>query len=299
MICAITKTWLSNEENDLRYKEIPPPGYKVLSKPHKSGNKGDSVPVVYKASLNMKECATSSQCSEIMEYMEPITNFKGIVCNIYIIYCIVIPFCSKPSDLMESNVFKDCRHLIMLGDFNIHVNNPEHPDTVIFNDFLETFDLINFTTFPTNVSRHTLDFDLVITSSRRLIKSIKQGHILSDHCFVDSTLHVSRPVSPKKLIKFCKFKNINSMQLHLDLWDHLENQPEQLDDQVEQYNTKLHKVLDKHAPNKEKKIRDSHHQPWFNDKIKSEIVLRGKKERTGYKVNQNTQETPSMSNVDT
>ena len=38
-ICAITETWLSNDENDLRYKEIPPPGYKILSKPCKSGKK--------------------------------------------------------------------------------------------------------------------------------------------------------------------------------------------------------------------------------------------------------------------
>ena len=42
----------------------------------------------------------------------------------------------------------------MLGDFNVHVNNPEDPDTVIFNDFLESFDLINFTLFPTHVQTH-------------------------------------------------------------------------------------------------------------------------------------------------
>ena len=64
----------------------------------------------------------------------------------------------------------------------------------------------------------------------------------------------------------------------MDLRD-LENQPEQWDDQVKQYNTKLCVVLDKHAPITEKKIRDSHLQPWFNDRIKSEIVLRRKKER--------------------
>ena len=145
---------------------------------------------------------------------------------------------------MESNVFEDHGHLIMLGDFNIHVNNPEHPGTVIFNDFLESFYLIYFTTFPTHVSRHTLD--LVITSSHGVIKSIKQGHFLLDRCFLDSTLHVSRPVPQKKLIKFHKLKNINSTQLHLDLWDCLENLPEQLEDQVEQYSTKLCAVLDKH-----------------------------------------------------
>ena len=65
----------------------------------------------------------------------------------------------------------------------------------------------------------------------------------------------------------------------MDLMDCLENQLEQLDDQVKQCSTKLHEVLDKHALIIEKKVRDSHHQPWFNDKIKSEIVLRRKKER--------------------
>ena len=120
----------------------------------------------------MKECPTSSQTSENMEYMELATNFKGIVCNIYTIYCIpntsVIQFCSELSGLMENNVLEDHGHIIMLGDFNIYVDNPEHPETVIFNDFLESFDLINFTTFPTHISKHTLV--LVITSSHRLIK---------------------------------------------------------------------------------------------------------------------------------
>ena len=55
------------------------------------------------------------------------------------IYCIpnmsVIQFCSELSDFIETNILGDHGHLIMLGDFNIHMDNPEHPDTVIFNDF--------------------------------------------------------------------------------------------------------------------------------------------------------------------
>ena len=135
----------------------------------------------------------------------------------------------------------------------------------------------HFTTFPTHISRHTLD--LVITSSHRFVKSIEQGHFLSDHCFIDATLHVNRTEPFKKHIKFCKLKNNGSAQFHSDLRDCIEDQLEQLDDQVEQYNTKLCEVLDKHVPIIEKKIRDSHHQPWFNDRIKNEIVLRRKKER--------------------
>ena len=78
----------------------------------------------------------------------------------------------------------------------------------------------------------------------------------------------------RKQIKFHKLKNINSAQLHLDLRACLEDKLEKLDDQVDQYNTKLWEVLDKHAPVIEKKMRDSHHQLWFNDKIKNEIILR-------------------------
>ena len=43
MICVTTETWLSNDENGLRYKEIPPPGYKFLSKSYKSAKKGGGI----------------------------------------------------------------------------------------------------------------------------------------------------------------------------------------------------------------------------------------------------------------
>ena len=69
-ICAITETWLSNDDNDLRYKEIPPPGYKILSRPWQNRKRGGGIAVVYKASLNIKECLPSTQTSEIMEHME-------------------------------------------------------------------------------------------------------------------------------------------------------------------------------------------------------------------------------------
>ena len=40
----------------------------------------------------------------------------------------------------------------MLGDFNINMDKPEHPETATFNDFLESFDLVNYTTFATHIS---------------------------------------------------------------------------------------------------------------------------------------------------
>ena len=98
--------------------------------------------------------------------MELTSNFKGVVCNISIIYHIpnmsVIQFCSELSNLIENNILEDHGYLFMLGDFNRHMDKPEHPDTVTFNDFLESFDLVNYTTFPTHLSRHTLDLVIKI-----------------------------------------------------------------------------------------------------------------------------------------
>ena len=51
------------------------------------------------------------------------------------------------------------------------------------------------------------------------------------------------------------------------------NQPTTLEEHVSNYNTILTKTLEKHAPIKTKVIRDTHHFPWFNEKIKDEILL--------------------------
>ena len=36
-LCPITETWLPNDKDDLRYKEVPPLGYSILSHPKVMG----------------------------------------------------------------------------------------------------------------------------------------------------------------------------------------------------------------------------------------------------------------------
>ena len=52
-----------------------------------------------------------------------------------------------------------------------------------------------------------------------------------------------------------------------------------MDDMVQQFNDTIITALDKQIPEKTKLVRDTHHQPWFDDKIKKEIILRCKRER--------------------
>ena len=74
-------------------------------------------------------------------------------------------------------------------------------------------------------------------------------------------------------------KSIDQNKFSLGLSEAFNTEPETHMDRVLQYNTELRNVLEKHVPEKSKYIRNTHQEPWFNNNIKSKIVLRRKKER--------------------
>ena len=52
----------------------------------------------------------------------------------------------------------------------------------------------------------------------------------------------------------------------------MDKSPNTMDDMVHQYNNVIITALDKQVPVKTKLVRDTHHQPWFNEKIKTKII---------------------------
>ena len=85
----------------------------------------------------------------------------------------------------------------MIGDFNICMDIMDDPNTITFNDFLDSFNLHNHFNFPTHKSPHYLD--LVITNTNwNIMHTVKQGDMLSDHNFIDWSLHIEKPKSQTK-----------------------------------------------------------------------------------------------------
>ena len=79
-------------------------------------------------------------------------------------------------------------------------------------------------------------------------------------------------------ITYKKLKNIDSRQLSRDITETLPTlKTRSVSHLVDYYNTSMKSLLDKLAPEKMKVIKQSHNQPWFSNTIKSEIVLRRKK----------------------
>ena len=192
----------------------------------------------------------------------------------------MLQFCNELSDVLEEMV-NIRAEMIMIGDFTIHMDITDDPNTITFSDFLDSFTLHNHINFPTHKSLHYLDH--VITDTNwNIMHTLKQGHMLSDHNFIDCSLHIEKPKPQTKPVTYRKLKNIDIKTLEEDMGEACEaaNNCSDLAALVDMYNVKLSEVLDNHTPQNTKIVKILHHQPWFSDFIKEQIVLRRKKEKT-------------------
>ena len=269
-LCAITETWLQNDKDDLRYREVPPLGYSILSHPQNDGRRGGGIAVVYKKNLKVKD-ETPTETSKIMEYMKVKACLNGANFDVYVVYYFpgtsVISFCEELTNILENDIIGNKGHLILLGDFNIHLDKQDAPNTILFQDFLDSFGLINHVKQPMHTSSHILDLVISQQEFFQTVRTVEFGHYLSDHCFTHVSLLMERPVPARKNIKYQKIKSIDQNAFNLHLYGAFKNQPE-THNIVSPYNKELSKALQKHAPEKSKFIRDTHQQPWFSDEIK-------------------------------
>ena len=81
---------------------------------------------------------------------------NGRSLNLYVIYrypnTSMLEFVGILSDTLEQNILANWGHLILIGKFNVHMDS----DTILFNDFLDSFNLVNKIDFETHQNHHTL-----------------------------------------------------------------------------------------------------------------------------------------------
>ena len=139
--------------------------------------------------------------------------------------------------------------MILIGDFNVHMDSPKTPDTILFNDFLDSLNLKNLVDFSIHLSNHSID--LIITDKNSsLISHPRRGHMLSDHHFIRADLQIITQPPPLKNIKYRKLKSISPSNFEANLRS-INLSGNTLSKHIESYNSNLVRVLDCHAPQKE------------------------------------------------
>ena len=149
-----------------------------------------------------------------------------------------------------------------MGDFKMHMDQPEDATTIIFNDLLDSLNLRNNIYFQTHISGHTLDL-IIDDQMKSLVKCMKKGHSFADHSLGQATVSIEKYNLLDKLVTYQKLKNINETNFRKDLNDHLTecSTHEELEAKIDCCNSVILATLDKHGPQKTKSVEVSHKQP--------------------------------------
>ena len=158
--------------------------------------------------------------------------------------------------------------LVLLGDFNIHVDVPTDMDAIQFRDLLDSMGLQQHVERPTHIHGHTLDL-LITRQSDVIAKEPEIERYFSDHAVVLCDLATAVSASKVTHAEFWRLRAINKQQFLEDIRNSslCRDPPDTLDELVECSNNTLRSVLDKHAPVRARHLKSQTRPPWFNDEI--------------------------------
>ncbi|XP_072015041.1 uncharacterized protein [Amphiura filiformis] len=170
--------------------------------------------------------------------------------------------------------------IVLVGDFNIHVNEPFKSDV---SHFLTTIDNAGFhqhVVGPTHINGNTID--LVISRlDEDLVMNCAVDLRLSDHNVISFSVQQHKPKPKKIMVASRRLNQVNQDAFQADLsteFASFDKKYENVNDMAMCYDTIVRQVLDKHAPVKNT-IRSRPSNPWYNEEIHQSRRFRRKLER--------------------
>jgi hypothetical protein len=141
--------------------------------------------------------------------------------------------------------------LLIVGDLNIPLEHASDALTIWFLELIDSFGLIQLVRESTHIKNGILDL-VLCHSGDYLVLSADVTDIFSDHFVVNCTLRISKPLLPLKKINFRSLKKIDIASFASDMAQlPVITEPASTCEallELEQYNTGVSLVFDKHAP---------------------------------------------------
>ena len=266
-LVAVTESWLTPDSGDDVLRGICPEGYLSLHRPRLE-KRGGGLALIYRSTIR----------PHILDIPFIPTVFESLVCSLSINSSAILlvllyrpPNSSHVSFLAEFGQFLDHLinvrgNLLIVGDFNIHVDNRDSTFAEDFSSILVSHDLVQHVNEATHVDNHTLD--LVISRSG-LVSRCYTSDLISDHFAVHWSIKAHRPLRPRKWVSFRNLKTIDQLSFEEDLLalPVITETADNLEDLLTQYHEGLSSVLDKHAPLIKRRITIRPENPWASSEI--------------------------------
>uniref|UniRef100_A0A3Q3MS83 Reverse transcriptase domain-containing protein n=1 Tax=Mastacembelus armatus TaxID=205130 RepID=A0A3Q3MS83_9TELE len=277
----LTETWLQQDEY-VSLNESTPLSHKNYHVPRSTG-RGGGVAAIFQSNLLLNFHPQNSYNSfESLTLSLSHTNWKTQKpVLLVILYRPPVPyseFLTEFPDFLSDLVLRSDK-VIIVGDFNIHVDVENNSLSIAFNSILDSIGFIQNVNKPTHCFNHTLDLVLTYGIEIEHLIIFPPNPVLSDHSLITfefkmmdhaasgRKFHYSRCLSDNAVNKFKKMipslfasmPSINIMEGSC-----LNPTPYQIDHVVDSAVTSLRETLDSVAPLKKKLVIQRRLAPWYN-----------------------------------
>ena len=152
-IMCLTETWLTNTERHRKtIGDLTLPGFNLINVP-RSFRSGGGVAIIHHSSIESKLIQTQHVASSF-ESMCVCMKFKGTKSPIKLVVLYRPPYSQKNklgfnvflgefSNFLTSLLSVSCK-LIIVGDFNVHWDDPANTENKKFRELIESFNLKQF-----------------------------------------------------------------------------------------------------------------------------------------------------------
>ena len=268
-ILCITETWIKDNNIDSQLlSELAPPGFKVYSQP-RCNKRGGGLAVVYRETLKLSVSSTAQHDS--FECLKFLISIGSSTVSTYVVYRPPNPrfynkFLEEFTDLIGE--FQTSPGVpLVVGDFNVHVDNPLDTNVSKFLSLLEGANLKQHVHCSTHQRGHTLD--LVISNADFQVESLTTDmSIQSDHWALLFGVNLPKPAKSMKSITTRKWKELNTKSFAADIRASLAGRDLTVpDSMVDIYNGELLSVLNNHCPKVERNIILRPNTTWYTPEM--------------------------------
>uniref|UniRef100_A0A9J7XQL8 Endonuclease/exonuclease/phosphatase domain-containing protein n=1 Tax=Cyprinus carpio carpio TaxID=630221 RepID=A0A9J7XQL8_CYPCA len=161
--------------------------------------------------------------------------------------------------------------VLIVGDFNIHVDNEKDALGSAFIDILNSIGVRQHISGPTHCRNHTLDLILSHGIDVDGVEIIQPSDDISDHYLVLCKLHIAKTVNSTSCYKYgrtitsttkdCFVSNLPDVSQFLSI----SKTSEQLDDVTETMDSIFSSILNTVAPLCLRKVKENRLTPWYNE----------------------------------
>lgn len=275
-ILALTETWLTGDST-VAAGEVTPEGYKLHHVP-RSRRRGGGVGVLYKSGFSIR-IDDSHPKTKTFESTSILIQNGSCSVRLVVVYrperskknpYSFTDFIAEFTDIVDG-IYLDKQNLLLVGDFNVHVDDARDREAVAFLDCLSACNLTQHVTKPTHRHGHTLDLIITRSNDDTVVGDAQIDDLaISDHFAVLCDLRLQKPPALRKHISWRKFKEIDIAQVCHDLRTSTELLAPTSDAAtiVSHYNNTLSTILDKYAPVKERTVTIRPDTAWYTDDIR-------------------------------